>query len=126
MWTAVSVTFHTPGNRDLNVYLSLHTNLPQKKKGCTMPSIMLVLDGYNQREIVTGTRMCGMSRAGSKLCMGFAMGVEQTDQSNLGNLDFTFKWVWRMPAAQKSIFWMLNTDMMCLCPTAIIPDINRL
>lgn len=76
MWTAVSVAVHTPGNGDLNVSWSFHTDLPQKKKGCAMPSIMLVLGGYNQREIVTGTRMCCLSRAGSKLCMGFAKGEE--------------------------------------------------
>lgn len=72
-----------------------------------MPSIMLVLGGYNQREIVTGTRMCCLSRAGSKLCMGFAMEEEQSqvwDQSNLRNLDYTFRWVWRMPAAQNRGF----------------------
>lgn len=93
MWTAVSVAFHTPGSRDLNVSLSPHTDLPQRKKGCAMPSIMFVLGGYNQREIVTGTRMCCLSRAGSKQCLGFVKGKEQTDQSNLGKLDYTFTWV---------------------------------
>lgn len=71
------MAFHTPGNRDLNVSLSPHTDLPQKKKGCAMSSIMLVLGGYNQREIMTGAdndRKCCLSRSGSKLCMGFVKG----------------------------------------------------
>jgi len=70
-------------------------------------------------------------------------GEEQSEQSqvwgqsNPGNFCCSFRWVWGTTAAGNRagwfwvgrdvvFFWVLNTDTVCLCPTAIIPDINRL